>query len=125
MSEGGIHYHLILDVRKKMDRCNINLDETELFLFVGRIPDESNGLSSEIIMDLRCIKILNAQRSRVDGTDGSNCISLDTTNQLVQEVFELEELFRSTCNDRPLGNRTCEGICRRNAHANGNEKMYQ
>jgi hypothetical protein len=37
MSEGAIYSHLILDVRKKMDGCNIDLDETELSLLVGRI----------------------------------------------------------------------------------------
>jgi hypothetical protein len=104
MGEGGIHCCLILDVRKKTDRCNVNLDETELSLLVGRDPHERNGLSSNIIIDLRCIKILNAERSSVDGTNGSNCISLDTANQSVQEVFKLEDLVRSTCNVRPLGN---------------------
>ncbi len=57
-------------------------------------------------MDLRCIKILNAQGSWVDGTNGGNGISFDTANQLVQEVFELEGLVRSTRDVRPFGNQT-------------------
>ncbi len=71
------------------------------------------------VMDLRCVKILNAQRSWVDGTNDSNGISLDTTNQLVQEVFELEDL---TCNVRPLGNQTHVVKCGRNAHAKDNQR---
>jgi hypothetical protein len=78
--QSGIHCYLILDVRKKTDRCNVNLDETELSLLGGRVLDERNGLSSNIVMDLRCVKILNSQRSWVDGTNGSNGISLDTAN---------------------------------------------
>jgi hypothetical protein len=80
MSEGAIHCCLILDVRKKTDRCNIDLDETELSLLLERVPNEHDGLSSKIVMDLRCIKILNAQRSWADSTNRGNGISLDFTN---------------------------------------------
>jgi hypothetical protein len=122
MGKITIHCCLILDIRKKMDRCNIDLDETESSLLVGRVPDELNGLSGKIIMDLRCVKILNAQRSWADGTNNGNGISLDYAKQLVQEVVKLEDLVGSTCNVRPLGNRTHVGECRRNNHANGNER---
>ncbi len=80
MGDGAIHCHIILDVRKKTNGHNVDLDETELSLLDGRIPDECNVLSREIMMDLRCVKILNAQGSWIDGTDGSNGISLDTAN---------------------------------------------
>jgi hypothetical protein len=63
MGEGAIHCCFILDVRKKTNGQNVDLDETELSLLVGRIPDECNGLSREIIMDLRCVKILNERDS--------------------------------------------------------------
>ncbi len=76
---------------------------TELSILVGRVLNERDGLSSEIVMDLRCVKILNAHRSWVDGTNGSNGISLDTANQSVHKVFELEDLVKSTCNVRHGG----------------------
>ncbi len=53
-------WRLILNVRKKTDGYNIDLDETELSLLVGRVPSERYGLSCKIVMDLRCVKILNA-----------------------------------------------------------------
>jgi hypothetical protein len=73
-------------------------------------------------MGLRHVKILNAQRSWADGTDSVNGIFLDSSNQLVQEVVKLEDLVGSTHNVRPLGNQTNVDKCRRNAHANGNER---
>ncbi len=105
-----------------MDGCNINLDETKFFLLVRRVPNERDGVSGMIVMDLSCVKILNAQRSWADGTDSCNGNSFDSANQLVQEVVKLDNLVRSTRNVRPLGNQTRVGECRRNAHANGNER---
>jgi hypothetical protein len=39
MGKGTIHSRLILDIRKKTDGCNVDLDETELSLLVGRVPN--------------------------------------------------------------------------------------
>jgi hypothetical protein len=122
MGKGTIHSCLILDVRKKTNGCNFNLDETELSLLVRRVPYKWIGVSSKIVMDLRCVKILNAQRSWADDTNSSNGISIDSANQLGQKVVKLEDFVRSTCNVRPLGNRTRVGECGRKAHANGNER---
>jgi hypothetical protein len=119
MGEGAIHCHLILDVRKKTNERNVDLDETELSLLVERIPDEPDGLSREIVVDLRYIKILNEKGSWIDGTNGGNGTSLDTANQSFQEVVELENFLRSTCDVRPFGNQTHIGRCGRSTHANG------
>jgi hypothetical protein len=43
MGEIGIHICLILDVRKETNGCDINLDQAELALFVGRVSNEGNG----------------------------------------------------------------------------------
>jgi hypothetical protein len=55
MSEIGIHGCFILDVRKKTNGCDINLDKDELTLFVGRVSNESNGVAGKVEMDLRSI----------------------------------------------------------------------
>jgi hypothetical protein len=52
-----------MDVMLILMRLNSLLD--------GRIPDERDGLSREIVMDLRCVKILNTQGSWIDGSRGS------------------------------------------------------
>jgi hypothetical protein len=39
MGKIAIHCHFILDVRKKTDRCKVYLDESELSLLVGRVPN--------------------------------------------------------------------------------------
>ncbi len=56
MGEGTIHGRLILDVRKKTNGCHVDLDEAELSLLVGQIPNKLYGLSREIVMDLRLKK---------------------------------------------------------------------
>jgi hypothetical protein len=60
MSEIGIHGCFILDVRKKMNGPEIDLDQAELALFVGRVSNESNGVAGKVEMDLRSIKVLGA-----------------------------------------------------------------
>jgi hypothetical protein len=120
MGEGTIRGRLILDVKKKKNGSNVDLDEAKLSFLVGRIPDERDGLAGKIVMDLRSIKILNTQQSRVDGPDCCNSISSDTTNQAIQKDVKLENLVRSIRDVRPLGNRTSVGRCRRNVHAISN-----
>jgi hypothetical protein len=90
MGEGTIHGCLILDVRNKTNGSHIDLDEAELSFFVGKIPNERNGLSREIIMDLRSIQILNTQQSQVDSPNSCNGISSDTTNQAIQKLSKLK-----------------------------------
>ncbi len=58
MGEIGIHSCLILDVRKETNGRNINLDQSELALFVGRVSNEGNGVAGKVEMDLRGIKVL-------------------------------------------------------------------
>jgi hypothetical protein len=58
MVEIGIHSCLILDVRKEMNECDIDLDQTELAHFVERISNEGNGVAGKVEMDLRGIKEL-------------------------------------------------------------------
>ncbi len=70
MSEIGIHGCFILDVRRKTNGCDIDLDQAELAFFVGRVSNESNGVAGKVEIDLRGIKVLGAYRSRVDGPDG-------------------------------------------------------
>ena len=53
MLEIGIHSCLILDVRKETNGRDIDLDQTELVYFVGRVSNESNGVASKVEMDLR------------------------------------------------------------------------
>ena len=60
MGEIGIHFCLILDVRKEMNGRDINLDQAELAPFVGRISNQSNGVTGKVEMDLRGIKVLGA-----------------------------------------------------------------
>jgi hypothetical protein len=67
MVEIGIHSCLILDVRKEMNGCDINLDQTELAHFVGQVFNEGNGVASKVEMDLRGIQELGTMRSQVDG----------------------------------------------------------
>jgi hypothetical protein len=76
MSEIGIHGCFILDVREKTNERDIDLDQAELALFVGRVSNESNGVAGKVDMDLRGIKLLGAYRSRVNGPDGRNGIGL-------------------------------------------------
>jgi hypothetical protein len=53
MSVIGIHSCFILDVREKMNGHDINFDQAEFTLFVGRVSNESNGVASKVEMDLR------------------------------------------------------------------------
>jgi hypothetical protein len=53
MVEIGIHSFLILDVRKKANGRDIDLDQTELANFVGRVSNEGNRVAGRIKMDLR------------------------------------------------------------------------
>jgi hypothetical protein len=46
-------------------------------------------INGKIIMDLGGIKILNAQRSRIDGHNSHDSITSDAANQAIQEVVEL------------------------------------
>ncbi len=60
MVETVIHSCLILDIRKKMNGCNVYLDHTELAHFVRQVSNEGNGFAGQIDMDLGGIKVLSA-----------------------------------------------------------------
>ena len=60
MSEIGIHGCFILDIGEKTNGRDINLDQAELAPFVGRISNQSNGVTGKVEMDLRGIKVLGA-----------------------------------------------------------------
>jgi hypothetical protein len=60
MDEIGIHSCLILDIRKETNGCDIDVDQAELALFVGRDSNEGNGVTGKVEMDLRCVKVLGA-----------------------------------------------------------------
>jgi hypothetical protein len=60
MSEIGIHGCFILDVRKKTNGRDNDLDQAELALFVGRVSNESNLVAGNVGMDLGGIKVLGA-----------------------------------------------------------------
>jgi hypothetical protein len=120
MVEVAINCPLILDVRKKTNESNIDLDRTELAFLVGQIPNECNMLTRKVVMDLKGIKILNVQRSRIDGPDCCDGVASDTANQAIQEVVELENLVGSYRDVRHLGNQTCVGSFGRSTHARSN-----
>jgi hypothetical protein len=105
MVEIGIHSCLILDVRKDTNGRDIDLDQTDLAHFVGRVSNEGNGVAGQIEMDLRGIKILGTQRSWVDGPDGGYGIGFDAPNQMIQDVVKLEDLVGSSLDIGPLGKR--------------------
>jgi hypothetical protein len=90
MDEIGIHSCLILDRRKETNRYDIDLDQAEFALFVGRDPIEGDGVAGKVDMDLRCIKVLGTWRSWIDGTNGRYGIGFDAPNQTIKEVVELE-----------------------------------
>ncbi len=50
--EIGIHSCPILDVRKETNGCDIDLDQTELAHFVGRVSYEGNGVTGKVEVDL-------------------------------------------------------------------------
>jgi hypothetical protein len=54
----GIHSCLIHDVKKEMNGRDIDLDQAELALFVGRVSNEGNGVASKVKMDLKGIQEL-------------------------------------------------------------------
>jgi hypothetical protein len=58
MVETVVHSHLILDIRKETNGRNIDLDETELSHFVGRVSNEGHGFAGQIEIDLGGIKKL-------------------------------------------------------------------
>ncbi len=58
MVEIGIHSCLILDVRKEANGRDIDLDQTELAHFVGRVSNEDNGVAGQVEINLRGIKEL-------------------------------------------------------------------
>ncbi len=58
MVEIGIHSCLILDVRKEANGHDIDLDQTELAHFFGRVSNKDNGVASKVEMDLSGIKEL-------------------------------------------------------------------
>ena len=92
MIETVIHSCLILDIRKKTNGCNVYLDQTKLAHSVGWVSNEGNGFAGQIEMDLGGIKVLGAQRSRVEGPNSGYGIGFDASNQTIQEVVELEDL---------------------------------
>jgi hypothetical protein len=57
MVETFVHSCLILDIGKKTNGHNINLDQNELTYFVGRDSNEGNGFAGQIEMDLGGIKV--------------------------------------------------------------------
>jgi hypothetical protein len=130
MGEVVIHRQLILEIRKKiLIRLNFMYFQTassglylqtaascaylqtaslgrylQVAFLVGQIPNEHNRLTRKVVMDLRGIQILNAQRSRIDGLGCCSGVTSDTTNQAIQEVVKLENLVRSSCDVRSLWN---------------------
>jgi hypothetical protein len=105
MVETVVHSCLILDIRKETNGRNVDLDQTELAHFVGRVSNESNEFASQIEMDLRGIKELGTYRSWVDSPGGKYSIGFDAPNQTIQEVVELENLVGGSRDVRPLGKR--------------------
>jgi hypothetical protein len=55
-----VHSHLILDIRKETNECNVNLDQTELAHFVGQVSNQGNGFAGQTEMDLGGVKVLGA-----------------------------------------------------------------
>jgi hypothetical protein len=60
MVETVVHSCLILDIRKKTNGRNVDLDQTELAHFVGLVSNEGNGFAGQIEMDLGGVKVLGA-----------------------------------------------------------------
>jgi hypothetical protein len=61
MVETFVHSHLILDIRRKeTNGPNVDLDQTELAHFVGRVSNEGNRFAGQIEMDLGSVKVLGA-----------------------------------------------------------------
>ncbi len=79
-----------------MNGRNVYLDQTELSHFAGQVSNEGNGFAGQIEMDLGGVKVLGAWRSRVDGPDSGYGIGIDASNQMIQEVVELEDLVGSS-----------------------------
>ena len=65
-----VHNCLILDIRKETNGRNVNLDQTEVVHFVGRVSNEGYGFAGQIEMDLGGTKELRTWRSRVDSPNG-------------------------------------------------------
>jgi hypothetical protein len=124
MSEIGIYGCFILDVSKQTNGRDIDLDQAELTLFVGRVSNESNGIAGKVEMDLRGIKVLGAYRPRVDGPNGRSGISFDAPpNQTIQEIVKLENLVGCYRDIGPLGKRSCVGGVSCDAHARCIQKV--
>ncbi len=100
-----------------MNGRNVDLDQTELAHFVGRVSNEGNGFASQIEMDLGGIKELGTQRSRVDSPDVGYGIGFDAPNRTIQEVIKLENLVGSSRDIGPLGKRGHVGSIGCDAHA--------
>jgi hypothetical protein len=60
MVETVVHSCCILDIRKETTGHNLNLDQTKLAHFVGRVSNEGNGFASQTEMDLGGVKVLGA-----------------------------------------------------------------
>jgi hypothetical protein len=114
---------LYFNVRKKTNGCDIDFDQAELALFVGRVSNESNGVAGKVKMDRRGIKVLGAYRSWVDGPDGGYGIGFDAPNQTIQEIVKLENLVRRISDNGPLWKRSREGGISCDAHAIGIQKI--
>ena len=54
-------------------------------------------------MELGSVKVLKAKRSRDDSALGSDSPSPNTSDQMIHEVLELEDLIRLSCDIRSLG----------------------
>ncbi len=87
--------------------------------------NEGNWVAGKVGMNLRCIKVLGAQRSWIDGTNGRYGIGFDVPNQTIKEVFELENMVGSSHDIGPLGKRGHVGGVRCDAHAIGIQKVKQ
>jgi hypothetical protein len=84
---------------------------------------EGKGFAGQIEMDLGGIKVLGAQRSWVDGTNSGDGIGFDASNQTLQEVVKLKNLFGNSRDIGPLGKGGRVGSVGCDAHATGIQRI--
>ncbi len=108
-----------------MNGHNVDLDQTELAHFIGQVSNEGNGFAGQIEMDLGGIKVLDAQRSWVDGPYSGYGIGFDASNQMIEEVVELEDFVGSSRDIGSLGKGGQIGSVGCDAHAIGIQKIEQ
>ncbi len=101
-----------------MDVTSI-LIRLNLPILLDEFPMKAMGLPPRLKWICGGMKVLGAQRSRVDGLDSGDGIGFDASNQTLQEVAELKNLIGISRDIGSLGKGGCVGSVGCNAHAIG------